>query len=683
MSRINDQNKDRQARARFSAVLLVIALAAGFQAACSGGSDYNVLLLTLDTTRADHLRCYGNKNVETPALNQLAREGVLFKRAYSQLPMTLPAHTSILSGTYPLYNGVLDNGDYRVPDELLTLPEILKPKGYATAAFISAAVLKKNFNLNQGFDYWNEDDIQPQKEMTALVAERKANATTDAVLKWLEQNYKKRWFLWVHYYDPHMEYNPPEPFLHLYFFDAYSGEIAFMDSQIKRLLTFLDGKKLANKTIVIAIADHGEGMGEHGETTHAVYIYEATQHIPFIIRVPGLKNKNQAFSQVTSQVDVVPTVLDFLSIPVPSQVKGRSLKKLILGQEKDSAQGEAFLESHYPFFHYGWSELYGLVTSRYKYIQAPKPELYDLSNDFLEEKNIAAENQKLAKEYDYKVEELKKSSRSKIALEATKGVELDELTRKQIENLGYTSKVANLDPERAKTKNPKDFAGLLNLLSSMNNDHVSGRYKVLLAKSGKVLESDPEDILALRMKEDALFGMGRYEEAAEWIKKVMALTGESADYYNLLGTCYLKMEKLELARSAFEKSLELDPKKKSSRYFLARILLQTGKGEEALKLVDETKMRETGMGHLFMAAYYMTVPGREGKAEAEFELAIEQTPKSAVAKLEYAQYLVAINRPRKALELIEEAEKTDPSFKSDAKIQELKEDLKKALAKGT
>ena len=151
-------------------------------------SGYNVLLLTLDTTRADHLRCYGYWNIETPALNRLAREGVMFLRAYAHLPMTLPAHTSILSGTYPLYNGVVDNGGYRVPDEVITLPEVLKEHGYTTAGFISAAVLKKTFNLNQGFDYWNEEDIQPQKEMTALVAERKADRTTDAVLKWLKKN---------------------------------------------------------------------------------------------------------------------------------------------------------------------------------------------------------------------------------------------------------------------------------------------------------------------------------------------------------------------------------------------------------------------------------------------------------------------------------------------------------------
>jgi arylsulfatase A-like enzyme len=675
---------NRKSCARFClATLLTLCLGmAVLLTGCSRSADYNVLLITMDTTRADHLRCYGYENIETPTLNGLAREGVMFKRAYSQLPMTLPAHTSILSGTYPLYSGVVDNGDYRVPNELVTLPEMLKPKGYTTAAFISAAVLKKNFNLNQGFDHWDEEGIQPQKEMTALVAERKANVTTDAALKWLDQNYKKPWLLWVHYYDPHATYNPPEPYKHLYYFDEYSGEIAFMDSQIKRLLQFLDQKKLAGKTIVVAIADHGESLGEHGENSHAVFLYEGTQHIPFIMRVPGLKKTNLAISTIVGQVDVVPTIMDFLSIPAPAQVKGRSLKKLILGQEKDGDQGVAFLESHFPFLHYNWSEMYGMVNSQYKYIQAPKPELYDLFKDLPELTNIAEQNPKLLKEFDFKVEEFKKQNRSKLVLEA-RGAELDEQTRRQLEALGYAGGIANLDPERAKTKNPKDFTGLLNILASMNNDHIAGRYKLLLAKSETVLDQDPDNTLALRMKEDALFGLGQYQEAADWISQVMKLTGESSDYQFLLGTCYLKLQDEQVAQVAFEKSLKLDAKKASSRYFLARILLKQGKGEEALKLSESGKFRETGLGHLFMAAYYQTQPGREGKAEAEFELAIESMPKNPVAKLEYAQYLIAINRPRKALELFEEAEKQDPGFKADKKLQELKDAARKAVGKGT
>jgi len=652
-------------------------------ASCERAGKYNVLLITMDTTRADHLRCYGYQNIETPALNSLARQGVLFNNAYVVAPMTLPAHTAILSGTRPLYNGVVDNGGYRVPDELVLLPEILKPKGYATAGFISAAVLKKVFNINQGFDYWDEEGIQPQKEMTALVAERKADATTDAVLAWLNKNYKKKWMLWVHYYDPHQEWNPPQPYLRLYYFDRYAGEIAFLDSQIKRLLEFLDQKKLASKTIVVAIADHGEGLGEHGEATHGIFIYDATARIPFIIRIPGLKNPGRKISQVVSQLDVLPTILDLLSMPAAKELQGRSLKNLLLGQEPDSESGEAFLESHFPLLHYGWSEIYGLRSGEYKYFQVPKPELYDLKKDPGETKNIASANAKLVKELDYKLEEVKKSSRSAIAVLAKRGPELDEQTRKQLEALGYVQGAVNVDLEKARKKNPADYADLLGTLASMQNDHVGGHYKVMLTKADQVLKRDPQNLLALRLKEDAYFGLGQYNQAINWINQVMSTIGENGEYYFLLGTCYLRMEKIGQAQKALEKAIKLDPQRKLAAYYLSRIYLKNGQPELALKTIDDAKLRDSWSGHLFMATYYQTQPGRQGKVEAEYELALEQAPKNAIVKSEYAQYLLQIGRPKKVLELLEEAEKTDPSLKTDPKVQQFKEQAKKLMEKGT
>ena len=643
---------------------------------------YNLLLLTLDTTRANHLRCYGYWNIETPALNRLAREGVMFLRAYAHLPMTLPAHTSILSGTYPLYNGVVDNGGYRVPDEIITLPEVLREHGYTTAGFISAAVLKKTFNLNQGFDYWNEEDIQPQKEMTALVAERKADRTTDAVLKWLKKNYQKKFFLWVHYYDPHMEYAPPEPYRRLYYFDRYSGEIAFMDAQIKRLFEWMDQKELFLNTIVVAIGDHGESLGEHEEMTHSVFLYEATQHIPFLVYIPGLKNPGRVIKKVVSQVDLMPTILDLLGLPIPEQVQGRSLKDLILGKEPDAPEGEAFLESHFPFLHYGWSELYSLVTFQYKYIQAPKPELYDLSKDPRELKNIAQENPKLVKELDYKLEQIKQSSRSEIAQLAKGRVKLDDETRRQLLALGYLTGKTKFDLEEAKKKNPRDYASLLRYLNSMQGDLAGGRYRMLLNKSEKVLAKDPNNSFAIRMRASALFGMGRYMEAVEWIEKALKEVGEDEELYHKLGTCYLRLDQKEKAKKAFEKALELEPNAKINAYYLARIYLAQGDEQKALELIDQNKLRETMLGHIFMANYYLA-QGRVGRAEAEFELALEQGKRNALVYGEYGNFLLMVNRPRRALELIEKAEELDPSFKNDFHLQKIKKQAQEMLGKGT
>jgi tetratricopeptide (TPR) repeat protein len=560
---------------------------------------------------------------------------------------------------------------------------VLKPFGYTSAAFISAAVLKKTFNLNQGFDYWDEEDIQMQKDMVVLVAERKGNVTTDAVLKWLGQNYNKRWFLWVHYYDPHREYDPPDPYKHLYYFDLYAGEIAFMDSQIKRLLQFLDEKNLSRKTIIVAIADHGESLGEHDELTHGTFIYEGTQHIPFLIKVPGMKQKDIKISHVVSQVDVMPTILDFLSIPAPPELEGRSLKKLIQGQEKDNDEGQAFLQSEFPFLHFGWSKIFGLVSGKYKYIQVPKPELYDLEKDEGEMQNIASGNDKLVKELDYNLEKIKQSAHSKIAALASAGLKLDEQTRKQIEALGYAVGSAKADPERAKKKNPKDYADLVVLLGSMHSDLATGNYKILIEKAETVLKRDPENLFALRLKENALFGLGQYQQAIDWDHKVMSILGENGEYYYLIATCYMRMGKLDLAQQALEKSIQLDPGKSSAKYILARIYLKNGQTQKALDLIDAAEIRDTWMGHLFMAAYYQTQPGRMGKAEAEFELALERAPKNSIVKSDYAQYLLAAGRPKKALELFEDAEKDDPSLKADMKLQDLIEQARKLAEKGT
>jgi len=652
------------------------------QHSCFERGGYNVLLITLDTTRADYLRCYGYWNVETPALNRLAREGVLFERAYTPVPLTLPAHTSILSSTFPIYHGIADNGAYRVPDELLLLSELLQENGYTTAGFISAAVLKSVFNINQGFDYWDEEGLTAQEELTPLMAERKANQVTDAVLGWLGKNYKKRWFIWAHYYDPHKEYAPPDPYRQLYYHDPYAGEIAFMDSEIKRLFEWMDKRKLFAKTIIIAVGDHGESLDEHNESTHGVFIYEATQRAPFLVWAPGIKNPGRKLSRVVSLVDVMPTILDLLSIPIPKQAQGQSLAKLILDKEPDQATGEVFMESHFGFLHYAWSPLFGLVNSQYKFIQAPKPEIYDLSQDPKELENIAEQFPKLVKQFNYQVEEYKNKYISELAQKATQGVELEPQVKKQLMALGYIPGKTRIDAEKAKQKDPKDYADLLPLLNQMALDRPKGRYEEMLEYAELVLARDPENLAGIKFKGDALFGMGKNQEAIKWLQYSLKVLGDNEEIYSRLGISYLRLEQLNEAKPAFEKAIELEPQDLLSRYYLARIYLQQGDEENALKLIEYGEMRENVLGHLVMASYYL-VKDRPGRAEAEFELGIEKAPKFALAKVEYAQYLLRTGRARKALELFEEAEVLDFSLKADAKVQALKKLAKEMAEKGT
>lgn len=665
-----------------------IALASGimlltvFLCACGRKAEYNVLLITLDTTRADHLRCYGYKNVETPALNSLAREGVMFVRAYAHTPMTLPAHVSILSGTLPLYNGVLENVGYQVPDNLILLSEVLKENGWTTAGFVSAAVLKKDFHINQGFDYWNQEGIQPQPEMQALMAERKADAVTDAVLKWLESNGQKRWFIWVHYFDPHKEYAPPDPYRRLYYFDPYAGEIAFMDSQILRLFDYLKQKKLYDKTIIIAIGDHGESLGEHNEPTHYIFLYDATQWIPFLVRVPGLKKPGRAILNIVSQIDVFPTVLDLLNIKIPAQSQGRSLKKLLYGREPNELSGEAFLESHFPYLHFGWSELYGLVKDHYKYIQAPKPELYDLSWDPNELNDIAEKNPKLVKEFDERLEQIKAQSRSKLAEQASARGRQDGETIAQLKSLGYIVNQNTPDSAKAKQKNPRDYAELLAVINDALNAQYLGKSKELLSKAEQILAKDPENPVAIQLKSNALFAMGEHKKNIEWIQQSLSRTGETGELYAQLGFSYLQLNQLKSAESAFEKAVKLDPWNNVTRYHLARIYLSQGRSEDAIKLMEGSNLKEQAAGHLIMALYYLA-QGRPGRAEVEFDLSMKMAPNTAIIKLEYGYYLLTKGDARKALELFLDAEKLDPSLKKDTNLQKAKEKARAMIEKGT
>jgi len=381
-------------------------------------------------------------------------------------------------------------------------------------------------------------------------------------------------------------------------------------------------------------------------------------------------------------VDVMPTILDLVSIPIPKQAQGQSLAKLILDKEPDQATGEVFMESHFGFLHYGWSPLFGLVNSQYKFIQAPTPEIYDLSQDPKEMENIADKFPKLVKQFNYQVEEYKNKYISELALKATQGVELEPQVKKQLMALGYIPGKTRIDAEKAKQKDPKDYADLLPLLNQLALDRPRGRYEEMLEYAELVLARDPENLAGIKFKGDALFGIGKNEEAIKWLNYSLKVLGDNEEIYSRLGISYLRLEQLNKAKPAFEKAIELEPQDLLSRYYLARIYLQEGKTEEALKMVEYEGMRENVLGHLIMASYYQ-MDNRPGRAEAEFELGIEKAPKFALAKVEYAQYLLRTGRAQKALELFEEAESLDFSLKADAKIQALKKLAKEMAEKGT
>src|SRR5689334_17917174 len=318
----------------FVCVLLACLLlpASGLAAA---GPAPNVVVITIDTLRADHLGCYGYKQIQTPAIDALASDSTRFERAYTSVPVTLPSHTGIFTGTYPMLSGMHDFAANKLNPTQPTMASILKDQGYATGAIIGSAVLDSRFGLNRGFDfYYDHFDFNRLQESNLEEMERPGNLVADVTLDWLSKNYSKRFFLWMHLYDPHYPYRPPAPYAAEYKDRPYDGEIAFADAQVGRLIRFLKSKGLYSNTLIVLSGDHGESLGEHGEKTHGFFIYNATLHVPFMIHLPGAAAP-RVVPELVSLADLMPTVLQALKMEIPSQVQGRSLLPLIKAKPKN------------------------------------------------------------------------------------------------------------------------------------------------------------------------------------------------------------------------------------------------------------------------------------------------------------------------------------------------------------
>jgi choline-sulfatase len=369
---------------RFSALLPACFSACLFSAACARTPPVrpNILLVTLDTTRADRIGAYGYGAAQTPRLDGLARRGVLFERALSAAPITLPAHTSLMTGAYPFTHGVRNNGTFSLGDTVPTLATTLQAAGYRTAAFVSAFVLDRRFGLARGFDVY--DDRAP--------LERRGDRTAAAACEWLDARAADPapFFVWLHLYDAHDPYDPPPPFREAFAGRPYDGEIAFDDQAIGSVLDRLERIGRLPATIVAVVADHGESLGEHGEDTHAVFIYESTLRVPMILAGPARLPAGRHVKSTVRGIDLAPTLLDLARQPPLRGAQGQSLMPLVEGTSAAAAPVSAYSESYFPLLYMNWAPLRSIQDERWKFIDAPAPELYDLQHDPMEQTNLAA-----------------------------------------------------------------------------------------------------------------------------------------------------------------------------------------------------------------------------------------------------------------------------------------------------
>ncbi|HET9316578.1 MAG TPA: sulfatase, partial [Vicinamibacteria bacterium] len=347
----------------------------------------SVVLLTLDTTRADRLGCYGHPGGASPNLDALARRGVLFRQAYAHVPLTCPSHASLLTGRLPTGHGVRDNGGYVLAPGLPTLAERFAAAGHRTGAFVSAFVLDRRFGLARGFATYHDavpagsaaDQGDPSHRAV------RAEETIDRALRWLEQDPGRPFFLWVHLFDPHHPYEAPEPYRSRFGADPYLGEIAYTDAQVGRLLEAA-GRRRA---LVAVMGDHGEGLGDHEEITHGYFVYSNTQRVPLLLALPGVLPEGASVDGVVRGVDLAPTLLDLAGLPGLPEPDGVSLRAHVAGRRGDDA-GPAYVESYHPRFWWGAQEVLGVRSGRWLFVEAPRPELYDVAADPAEKTNLAA-----------------------------------------------------------------------------------------------------------------------------------------------------------------------------------------------------------------------------------------------------------------------------------------------------
>jgi arylsulfatase A-like enzyme/Tfp pilus assembly protein PilF len=560
-------------------------------------SDLNLLIITLDTTRADRLGAYGWPQSVTPALDRIAAEGVLFEHAAAPAPLTLPAHASLFTSMYPPVHGVRDNGGFFLDDRATTLAERLKDRGLKTGGFVGAYVLDRRWGIAQGFDtYVDNFDLSKFDTPSLGEVERPANEVADHALDWLETVKSSRFFGWVHFYDPHSPYAPPEPYRTRFADRPYLGEIAFVDSQVGRIRAFLERERLLDRTVIVVIGDHGESLGDHGERTHGFFVYESVLHVPLMIRAPydGLRGRRVA--DLVRSVDVMPTALDLLGIPLADKVEGQSLVPLMTGAVRDLGLA-AYAEAVYPRYHFGWSDLRSLTSGRFKFIDAPRPELYDLAQDPTETRNIYDERRALGDRMAAVIKAADPGGRA----DARPAVDVDSDARARLAALGYVGTFVTAPAaDRSRLADPKDKIELFNLV-------MTARERI----------HDDRDS----------------EAGLKALRDVVAKDPQVIDAWVMMGNEYSRRREFTRALECFQRALALKPDYDLAVFNMANVYRTMGKDDEALVGYQRLLALDPGNAQAHQeAAQVLVDQGRLDEAQAELTRALELTPAMAAAR---------------------------------------------------
>lgn len=585
-----------------------------------------IILISIDTLRADRLPAYGYAGVETPAIDGLRRDSVLFQNAYTATPLTFPAHSSLLTGVLPAVHGVRDNVGYRLDrgrierGELPFLPRILKKEGYATGGAVSAYVLLGKNGLGTGFDFY-EDGVEFQTSRGLGGLQRPGNETLRVSREWLGSAAEKPFFFFFHLYEPHTPYQPPEPFASRYAAQPYDGEVAAADRIVGELLDELKRLDVYDRAMIVLLSDHGEGLGEHGEDEHGVLLYREAIHVPLLLKLPESQLGGETAAAPVELTDVVPTVLSLLGLPAPKGLRGTSLLDA-LGEGAPARR--AYSETFYPRLHFGWSDLASLVDSRWHYIEGPDPELYDLANDPKETRNLLRDQRRVFAEMR---RELAGYDRELAAPSA-----VDEETRQAMIALGYVGS-AGSDPG-GPLPDPKSRIGTLADLKVGFQHSAEKQYEQAVAAFRRVLESNPRMTDAWEFLARSLQKLGRTEEALAAYQEGLRVSGGSPQIAVSAASLYFDLGRLDDAAAHARMALP------THASFAHGLLAQIALAREDL---DE--------------------------AEKEARLAMDEKslrigPMVTLAEVQHArgEYQPALETIRKAEEVYEQREAKDPDL---------------------
>ncbi len=637
-------------------------------------SPPNLLLISVDTLRADHLSCYGNPRIQTPALDRLAAEGILFEQAFTPVPITLPAHASLLTGTYPVFHGVRDNSGFILPDSAETMAEILRHHGYSTGAFVGSFVLDSRFGLDQGFDVYVDDFHAETLDLVQQsILEHPAEEVFRRVGEWLEQlrrpksatpthpdTHTRPWFAWIHLFDPHAPYAPPPTFQVPANVTPYEAEVLYVDRQLGGFLNALREQSDFNNTLIILTSDHGEGLGAHGEDTHGIFLYDTTLHVPLIFRLPGGSHGGTRVSRQVRLIDVLPTVLQLLGLAPSARVHGEGLAASWLG--RTASDLDLYCETLMPQLSYGWSALSGLRTRQRKFIDAPRPELYDLQADPAETRNLAessrAELSRLRQEKD-RLRGLYSGESAAAALRS-----IDAATAERLRSLGYVGVSAgsrlSATPSGA---DPKDKITVFNRVWEAQAAAESGELAGSIRILDQIIAAEPNLFVARSLQSLNHLRQGRPQLALPHLEAAARLRPEDPGSHLYLGMTYLRLGRLQDAVREFELVLELEPVHEAALNNLAAAYAQLGRHEDAARMFQRIlDQQPQDVAALVNLGVIRMLQERPRDALSCFQRALELQPDLPQVHNNIGLILMGEGRTEEAVRSFEQALRLQPDY---------------------